>query len=516
MLRIWSLPLFLYISTSATGSLAGQSAVFHTSPAAGREIDAAVLRNAASDRATASFYERNGWRPVWTAAAAQALEYVLSRRERHALDRMTFATESAGVSEADKEVARTRAVLRYASALAQGAVDPASLQDIYTLPRPSVDLVSGLSTALSSGTLVDWLESLAPQDSEYQALSRAYLQYRAEAAARTGREAIALAGLIRIGDSDGRVPAIVAQLVDSGYLQSGDASPGEASGQSAPTVYTAAAAQAVELLQRDYGIATDGVIGPDTLKVLNLGPAERARALAVALERRRWLSRTPPRTRIDVNTAAARLRYFRDGNIVDSRKVIVGSPGKETPALMSPMYRLVANPTWTVPKSIQNAELANVGGAYLASRNMTIRDGWIVQQPGPDNALGLVKFDMRNDHAIYLHDTAAPDLFDRSERHLSHGCVRVEDAAGFAQLIAEHEGLTEAWSQATLSSDTVAVALPREIPIRMLYHNVFLSDDRQIAFRTDPYGWNDPVAQALGFGATVASRLKTDPIDVGP
>ena len=86
----------------------------------------------------------------------------------------------------------------------------------------------------------------------------------------------------------------------------------------------------------------------------------------------------------------------------------VGEPGRETPSLGSPIYRLIANPTWTVPKSIQNTELAHVGPAYLRAHNMKMENGWIVQQPGPDNALGLVKFDMRNDQAIYLHDTSAP------------------------------------------------------------------------------------------------------------
>jgi L,D-transpeptidase YcbB len=337
-------------------------------------------------------------------------------------------------------------------------------------------------------------------------LSEAYLRYREEAAGQSSASAIAATGLIRVGDADSRVRAIAAQLVDSGYLPAAGAG----------DVYTEAIAEAVKLLQHDYGIAADGVIGPDTLKVVNLGPAERARALAVALERRRWLSRTPPATRIDVNTAAAHLRYFRDGQLVDSRKVIVGKPGWETPALLAPIYRLVANPSWTVPRSIQNTELANVGDDYLGSRNMTIRDGWIVQQPGPGNALGLVKFDMQNDQAIYLHDTSSPELFDRSERHLSHGCVRVEDALGFAQLLAEDEGVGAAWGKASLSSDTAFVPLPRKIPVRMLYHNVFVADNGQLAFRTDPYGWNDAVAQALGFGAAAVPRPRPGAIDVGP
>src|SRR5690606_35005499 len=108
--------------------------------------------------------------------------------------------------------------------------------------------------------------------------------------------------------------------------------------------------------------------------------------------------------------------YWRDGKIADSRKVVTGKPDTATPQLGSPIYRLVANPTWTVPRSIERKELAGKGAAYLRRINMIWKDGWIVQQPGPKNSLGLVKFDMQNEHAIYLHDTPAKQLFDEVQR----------------------------------------------------------------------------------------------------
>ena len=147
---------------------------------------------------------------------------------------------------------------------------------------------------------------------------------------------------------------------------------------------------------------------------------------------------------------------------------------------------------------------------------MVLRDGWIVQQPGPDNALGLVKFDMANNQAIYLHDTSAPALFERSQRHLSHGCVRVEDALGFAQMLAEDEGVADAWQAAQATGEMTFVPLPRRIPVRLLYHNVYVGADGAIAFRTDPYGWNDPIAEQLGFAKSSARRAEAQAIDIGP
>ncbi len=325
---------------------------------------------------------------------------------------------------------------------------------------------------------------------------------------------IAANGLIRPGDRDDRVPAIAKQLAAEGYLL--DFGTTSAPAPAPSHLYTSDIADAVRALQRDYGLAEDGVIGPRTIEVLTLSPADRARALAVALERLRWLARNPPATRIDVNIAAARLTYYRDGVPVDSRKVIVGKPGRETPLLSSPIYRLVANPTWTIPKSIENTELAHVGPDYLASHNMVRRGGYIVQQPGPDNALGMVKFDMVNDQAIYLHDTSAPGLFERSQRHLSHGCVRVEDALGFAQRIAEDEGVADRWQAASIGGDQTFVAVPVRIPVRLLYQNAFVDEMGRVAVRTDPYDWNGPVARGLGFDDSAHTRTQAQAIDIGP
>ncbi len=243
--------------------------------------------------------------------------------------------------------------------------------------------------------------------------------------------------------------------------------------------------------------------------------AERARTLAVNLERRRWLERTPAATRIDVNTGAATLTYWRGGRAADSRRAIVGEPGTETPMLASPLYRLVANPTWTVPRSIQEEEIAPKGEAYMRRENMEWRDGWIVQRSGPRNSLGLVKFDLRNDQEIYLHDTPAKALFREADRHASHGCVRVEDALGFAALIAADEGVEREWREALAKGEEGFVPLPRPIPVRLLYHTAFVEDGR-VTIVPDAYGWDDRVAEALGLPARPRRAARRRGRDSGP
>lgn len=448
-------------------------------------------------------------------AAEQQLQSLFARRNENGLDRVDFgAWPSPSDSAVHRELKLTRLALSYASALAQGVVDPASLHAIYTLPKPTVDVPAGLARAMAEGKVAAWFAGLAPATNEYRALSAAYLDYSARALEDT-RKPLPDDGFIHVGDRDPRIAAIAAQLADNDYLSPRDPAEAAQGNGSYGPIYTASMESAVRRLQRDYGIAADGIIGPDTFGILNLRAQDRARALAVAMERRRWMPRSRPATRIDVNIAAARLQYFRDGVVVDERKVVAGRPDRPTPLLSSPMFRLVANPTWTVPKSIQNTELAHVDAAYLRRNNMVLRGGWIVQQPGPDNALGQVKFDMRNTHAIYLHDTSAPSLFDRSERHLSHGCIRVDDALGFAQMLASDEGIIDQWLAAQETGQEQFVDLPRPIPVRLLYRNVFVRPSGDIAFRADPYGWNDAVAQRLGFSGT-GRKPQPDPIGIGP
>jgi murein L,D-transpeptidase YcbB/YkuD len=469
-------------------------------------ISTGSLKAAASEKSVRSVYAALGWRKIWTSSDASSLADVLKTRRRNALERFDFGQSGEGATPAEQDVAKTKAALRYASALADGAIDPSTLHDVYTLARPDTDVGAGLVKALQQGNLVEWFASLAPQDDHYRQLSKAYVDYSTSNA--NGPD-IGSGAVIQVGDSDPRVPEIVAQLTANGYLPAGAA-------DHAGSSYTQAISDAVKHLQSDYGIKDDGVVGPDTLSVLNTGPAIKARALAVALERRRWLVRNPPATRIDVNTAAATLDYYQDGKLVDERKVIVGKPGKETPALGAPFYRLVANPTWTVPKSIQHSSLSNVGPAYMKAHNMVWKGGYIVQQPGPDNALGLVKFDMKDNQEIYLHDTGTPSLFDRSQRHLSHGCVRVDDALGFAKMIAKSEGISKQWDDAHGLKKQTFVDLPHEIPVRLLYWNTFVDSKGDVAFRTDPYGWNDAVAKKLGFGDNAPKTAKVSDIDIGP
>jgi L,D-transpeptidase YcbB len=397
------------------------------------QVDAKALGAEASSDVRA-FYEARQWQPAWDGGAEKQLIEVLDGAGAHGLNRHLFLKDQVPEDRDKREIALTRAALRYASALATGHSNPKKVStEVYTVKRSTLDAAAGLNKALENGKLADWFASLAPQTEEYRALSKEFVRYTR--------------------------------------------------------------------LNRSRGSAEAG---------------ERARQLAVNLERLRWLERNPPATRIDVNTAAAFLEYRRDGVLRDRRNVVVGQPDWETPQLGSPIFQLVAHPIWRVPDSILEDELKDKSPAYLAAQGMEWRDDRLVQLPGPKNSLGQVKFDMRNDQAIYLHDTPAKALFGLPERHRSHGCVRVQDALGFAFLLAHDNGILINFQEALTKGKESFVKMKAEVPVRLMYRTAFL-DEGKVRLVDDVYGWDDNVAYALGYvRKPPRAKVKHAREDVGP
>ena len=426
----------------------------------------------------------------------------------------------------EQGAALTSAALRYAQALAQGYSDPNKIFPVYTIPRPSGDVRQGFQQAMQKGDLTSWFNSLPPQTDEYKALSQAHLHYLELASKTPNFQPVPDGDPIKPGSHDKRVAALAAALQAMGYFgpqteqpqsktkKARKAAPAAAT-PAAPTTYSGQLIAAVKRLQGDFGLKTDGIVGGNTLDAVNLGPAGLARACAIAMERLRWLERDPPPTRIDVNTAATYLDYWRDGQHMDRREVVDGEPDKQTPQLQALMINLVAYPTWTVPKSIADKEIASKGQAWLAANNFSVKNGQYVQASGPKNSLGIVKFDLDDKQSIYLHDTPAKALFSLPDRHRSHGCVRVQNAVAFANAIATEEGVLDKFQKAMAGQQEQFVKLPKPIPVRLIYQTAFW-DGSRVQFRPDVYGWDDNVAASLGLVRGVQWQPVQQSGDIGP
>jgi L,D-transpeptidase YcbB len=474
-------------------------------PFGNKPADAGSLQSSVKDPQARAFYQARQWKDAWDKKTEKQLVRIIGNAPANGLKPDLFLKGPLPNGLAAREAALTSAALRYASALARGYADPKKISAVYTIPRPNPDAAKGLADALAKSDLDDWYASLPPQTEEYRALSDAHLRYLKQAA-QVQLQPVPAGKPIKAGKHDPRIPAIAAALQALGYVPAGTP---------APQHYDHAMVAAVKQLQNDWRIKADGVIGETTLDAINLGPAGFARQLAINMERLRWLERTPPKTRIDVNTAATFLDYWRDDGHVDHRNVVAGEPDKQTPQLQASFQQLVANPKWRVPDSIAAKELATKGSAWLQANQFAVENGKYVQQPGPKNSLGMVKFDMQDPQQIYLHDTPAKALFGLPERHRSHGCVRVENALQFAVLLTTEDDVFDKFQEAMASGDETWVKLKTEIPVRLLYHTAFF-DNGRVQFRPDVYGWDDDVAAALGLIRGAARKAVQQTGDIGP
>ena len=298
-----------------------------------------------------------------------------------------------------------------------------------------------------------------------------------------------------------------------GALQRGDIAGWLASLAPADQEYQALSAAYVAALAQTglpAAPARDAPIGS------SMAPADQARQLAANLERRRWLSRTPPIHRIDVNTAVAFFDYLKPDAPILAGRTVVGRAKQPTPSIQAAFHRLIANPPWRVPQDIAEKEILPKGRGYLAREHMRFVGDRLEQAPGPKSALGRVKFDVEDPYDIYLHDTPSKALFRAHDRHRSHGCVRVEDAVTLARGIAAETDKADAFDQALGSAGTREVELDQSIPVRMLYHTAYLDPDGRVLLAPDVYGADDKLAAALGFGQAAAAQLQEPGVLLGP
>lgn len=246
----------------------------------------------------------------------------------------------------------------------------------------------------------------------------------------------------------------------------------------------------------------------------------RIRALRATLERWRWLPRTLPPQRIDVLVPFFELRVRGGERPSPPHAIIAGAQSTQTPTFSAAIQTITLNPTWTPPSSIVNGELLprfrrNPGAAAQEGFEVLDRSGAVIdpasvdwrarpfpytlrQRAGSGNALGRIRFDMPNSYAIYLHDTPSRGLFARTNRALSHGCIRVENPVGLAE-----EALADPlWDEAALSAaieggGTQTLPLSAPLPIYVLYMTAATDSDGAVRIADDVYRRDGPVLDAL-------------------
>ncbi|MEP2235812.1 MAG: L,D-transpeptidase family protein [Alteripontixanthobacter sp.] len=237
--------------------------------------------------------------------------------------------------------------------------------------------------------------------------------------------------------------------------------------------------------------------------------SKRHKLIRANMERWRWLPRDLGNQYLMTNVPEFQLRLTVNDQIISTYRTIVGKPGRTaTPQMAEMVEGVIFNPTWTVPQSIVKGEglgarvLSNPAWArnkgYKATRGA---NGWVsvVQQPGPTNSLGLMKLDMPNKHAIFLHDTPSRGLFDRDQRALSHGCIRTERASELAITMAIlGAGLTGDEGVAHLTSRKYTkVGFTKKMPVYITYFTMAQDIEGELSTFADIYGRDAPVLASL-------------------
>jgi murein L,D-transpeptidase YcbB/YkuD len=380
---------------------------------------------------------------------------------------------AADAVKAEFDLALTTAALRYAADMRWGAWRPNRFFDDVSMAREPDDVAMGLIHAADSGNAAGYLQGLAPPEHDYALLRTALARYRA--ASVSGGWPIVTAESRLSGQNLARLKA---RLQMEGYLQPNPASV-------TPSAITAA----LKTYQTDSGITADGHLNERTAAMLNVQPAARAQQIVANMERLRWMPHALGTQYILVNVPDASLALMESGQSALTSRVVVGAPDKQTPILAAKAVAVTINPAWHVPKSIVAKEIQpklDQDSDYLESKHMEMENGEVVQLPGPDNALGTVKFEMPNVFNVYLHDTPSKHAFLSDERALSHGCVRVEQ---IRPLVEHMLGISDdELQQAITGGKTQARRLDQPIPVYIQYFTAIARGDGRTVFREDIYG----------------------------
>lgn len=384
-------------------------------------------------------------------------------------------------------VAARTAILAYAQALHGHAIPTKRFEPDWMKPA-AYDAESEFVQAAKAGTLEAWVKGLAPASPRYEAMRIAYQQY-GRIAQSGGWAPLASGPDLKAGAKGPQVVALRDRLAVEDPAAKAAAPDG---------VFDAALAEAVRRAQLRYGLHVTGVVDGDTRAALNVPVEARLAQIRAGLERLRWLPRETPATRVEANAAAGQVDVYRDGQPTLTMLAAAGKPGDETPMLVSEIDRVVLNPTWNVPEGIATDELLPKGDAYLQRLGFTSEDGRLVQQPGPQNALGRVKFLFDNPYSVYLHDTPAKAAFTREQRAVSHGCVRLAQALDLAQLLLTTDAgwSTDRIDKALAGGETTEVKLSKPVPVILGYLTAFPTSVG-MAFRPDVYGWDAEVLRRL-------------------
>lgn len=402
----------------------------------------------------------------------------------------------------------TDGLLLYINNLVYGWQDGKKLYPQWPIAHKKIDLVDAADKMSITGDVDKILQDISPKYPQYLKLREKLADYYQVASVDGGWDTIPDGDTLQRGSKGDRVKLLQNRLYISGELASIN-HPGE---------FDSDLEKAVILYQENNGIDDDGIVGPETLRSLNVSVINRIRQIELNMDRMRFLPDNYPSRYVIVNIPDYSLQTFDDGKLKLLSPVVVGQPNKQTCILNSQIGTIEINPFWNVPSSIASKEILPVvknNPKYFASNDIKVfkvTEGqyneidpgtidWkkiesgklnfrFRQNPGDINAMGKLKFMFPNACGIYLHDSPDPELFDETQRGFSHGCIRVgkpKDFAGF--LLSQNDGWKEKkFSKELNSGKQQFVSIDKPVQLYIIYLTAWYDADEDfVQFRDDIY-----------------------------
>ena len=476
------------------------------------------------------FYEPRQFRPAWTNPAKvkdlmQSIDKVSAdgllpddyhRRQLQALSKQIHAQSPPDPELlAHRDLLMTDALILLAYHLQVGKVDPVRLDPNWNMSpqNRTGNSVTFIQDAIDSGSIYQFIADIRPRDEYYNYLKASLSKYRSIQNGGSWQP-ITKGPTLKKGVKDGRVDLLRRRLMATGDLVS--------TPDGSTTLFDEDLEKAVVHFQRRRGLKPDGIVGRNTIKALNVSDQVIIDQIRINLERVRWVMNEDLTEFIFVNIPEFRVYYVRNEKIKWSARAQVGKPFRKTPVFRAQMTYLDFNPTWTIPPTILAQDILPAvirDPNYLSQRSIQVIDkkgkeinvrsiDWsqysgknfpyqLRQKPGPNNALGRVKFMFPNKHAVYLHDTPSKNLFESESRAFSSGCIRIENPLELAQLLLGKGWDDERIQQIVKSKKTRTVKLPRPVPVILFYLTALPARDGEFRALKDIYNRDQAVLAEL-------------------
>jgi len=485
--------------------------------------------NAANDQVknAAHFYKARDFKQIWVdgvgfTSSAEEILGVLRNAAAEGLEPRDYVRAVELVDEArnnsgkllEAEIALTALALEYIDDLLGERLNPQKIGRSLYLKSKNIDAVRIMTESMAKDPSGKWLADLTVSHPEYQLLKNKLAEYRSQSAQKNYPK-LSMGKKIELGSSGGRVETLQWQLSALGYL----------TGKNTQGTVDAATEKAIKSFQEENHLKPDGIVGAITVAALNsYNLDDRIRQIIVSMERWRWFPEDLGKRYVMVNIAGFELAAVENGVEKLRMPVIIGLTYRKTPVFFSKIDSVRFNPAWHVPRSIavqdklkkirkdpgylnrggyilynadgNRVDPHNVNWSSVSASNFNFR---IRQNPGSNNALGKIRFAIKNPFNVYLHSTPDKHLFEKERRSFSSGCIRVGDPKALAVFIFNDEG---SWpydriAQNMEGTQTQNISLKDPVNVYISYFTVWKGSDNKLRFSQDLYGQDKEIWEAL-------------------